>query len=130
MRPQQSLYVQVCQKMLKKIAVMEQGRIHGQYQSRTGGQGRKCVVSHFSTRSPRTNQPTNGRTDKASYRVASPRLKTKLTHEAVDLYPQVGLVDYEGDSDEEEDEDARKNEATQETEDDEAPSLKRARLST
>ena len=28
----------------------EQGRIHGQYQSRTGGQGRKCVFSHFSTR--------------------------------------------------------------------------------
>ena len=27
----------------------EQGRIHGQYQSRTGGQGRKCVFSHFST---------------------------------------------------------------------------------
>ena len=28
----------------------QQGRIHGQYQSRTGGQGRKCVFSHFSTR--------------------------------------------------------------------------------
>ena len=58
----------------------KQGRIHGQYQSRTGGQGRKCVFSHFPTRSPQTNrptdQPTNGRTDKASYRVACPRLKT------------------------------------------------------
>ena len=27
----------------------KQGRIHGQYQLRTGGQGRKCVFSHFST---------------------------------------------------------------------------------
>ena len=34
---------------------------------RTGGQGQKCTFSHFSTRSPRTDQPTNGRTDKASY---------------------------------------------------------------
>ena len=28
----------------------QQGRIHGQYQLQTGGQGRKCVFSHFSTR--------------------------------------------------------------------------------
>ena len=45
----------------------KQGWIHGQYQSRTGGQGRKCAFSHFPTRLPRTNQPTNqptnGRTD-------------------------------------------------------------------
>ena len=38
----------------------EQGRIHGQYQLRTGGQGRKCAFSHFSTR---VHGPTNGRTD-------------------------------------------------------------------
>ena len=41
----------------------EQGRIHGQYQLRTGGQGRKCAFSHFSTRSPLTNAPTDERTD-------------------------------------------------------------------
>ena len=52
----------------------KQGRIHG-HQLRTGGQGRKCVFSHFSTRSPPTNQPTDQRTDKASYRVACPQLK-------------------------------------------------------
>ena len=42
----------------------EQGRIHGQYQLRTGGQGRICAFSHFSTRvhGP-TNRPTDGRTD-------------------------------------------------------------------
>ena len=55
---------------------VKQGRIHGQYQSRTGGQGRKYVFSHFSTRVWRTDGPTNGRTDKASDRVACPRLKT------------------------------------------------------
>ena len=53
----------------------KQGRIHGQYQSRMGGQGRKCVFSHFSTRSPRINRPTDGRTDKASYRDAWTHLK-------------------------------------------------------
>ena len=37
----------------------KQGRIHGQYQSRTGGQGRKCAFLHFRTRS----LPTDGRTD-------------------------------------------------------------------
>ena len=40
----------------------KQGRIHGQYQSRTGGQGRKCVFSHFSTRAWRTNRRTDGPT--------------------------------------------------------------------
>ena len=55
----------------------KQGRIHGQYQSRTGGQGRKCVFSPFSTRvHRRTNGPTDRRTDKASYRVTCPQLKT------------------------------------------------------
>ena len=65
----------------------KQGRIHGQYQLRTGGQGRKCAFSHFPTRSSRTDGRTNGRTDqrmdgptdqrtdKASYRVACPQLK-------------------------------------------------------
>ena len=45
------------------LKLKKQGRIHGQYQSRTGGQGRKCVFSHFSTRSPWTDRPTDGRTD-------------------------------------------------------------------
>ena len=40
----------------------KQGRIHGQYQSRTGGQGRECVFSYFLTRAhQRTNGPTDGR---------------------------------------------------------------------
>ena len=42
---------------------LKQGRIHGQNQSRTGGQGRKWAFSHFPTRSPRTDRPTNRRTD-------------------------------------------------------------------
>ena len=56
---------------------MQQGRIHG-HQLRRGGQGRKCAFPHFSTRvhGP-TDQPTDGRTDKASYRVACPQLKIK-----------------------------------------------------
>ena len=56
----------------------EQGRIHGQHQLRTGGQGRKCAFSHFSTRvhGP-TDRRTDGQTDKGSYRVACPQLKTK-----------------------------------------------------
>ena len=67
----------------------QQGRIHGQYQLRTGGQGRKCAFSHFSTRvhGP-TNRPTNrrtdGRTDKASYRVACPQLKMLRTDRPTD----------------------------------------------
>ena len=57
----------------------EQGRIHGQYQLRTGGQGRKGAFSHFLTRvhgpmDQRTNGPTDQRTDKGSYRVACPQL--------------------------------------------------------
>ena len=57
---------------------MKQGRIHG-HQLRTGGQGRKCAFSQFSTRwlrtDRRTDGPTDRRTDKASYRVACPQLK-------------------------------------------------------
>merc|ERR1711911_508789 len=54
----------------------EQGWIHGQYQLRMGGQGRKCAFSHFLTQSPRrTDGPTDGWTDKASYRVACSQLK-------------------------------------------------------
>ena len=45
------------------IKAIKQGRLHGQYQSRTGGQGRKGAFSHFPTRSPRTDGPTDGRTD-------------------------------------------------------------------
>ena len=41
---------------------MQQGRIHG-HQLRTGGQGRICAFSHFSTRAyGRTNGPTDQRT--------------------------------------------------------------------
>ena len=32
-----------------KPIIIEQGRIHGQYQLRTGGQGRKCALSNVST---------------------------------------------------------------------------------
>ena len=62
----------------------QQGRIHGQYQSRTDGQGRKCWFFHFSTHvhgptdrptDGRTDGRMDGRTDKASYRVACPQLK-------------------------------------------------------
>ena len=38
----------------------QQGRIHGQYQLLTGGQGRRCAFSHFSTRAYR---PTDWRKD-------------------------------------------------------------------
>ena len=54
----------------------KQGRIHG-HQWQTGGQGRKGAFSHFSTRWLRTDGPTDRRTDKASYRVACPQLKTR-----------------------------------------------------
>ena len=56
----------------------EQGRMHGQHQLRTGGQGRKCKFSHFSTRvhgwtDRRTNQqpdgPRDGPMDIGFYRV-------------------------------------------------------------
>ena len=57
----------------------EQGRIPG-HQLRTGGQGRKCTFSYFSTRSLRTNgrtdQPTNGRTDGQSLLQALPTVRT------------------------------------------------------
>ena len=47
----------------------EQGRIDGQYQLRTGWQGRKCAFSHFPTRSPwRTNWRTDRRTDRRTNR--------------------------------------------------------------
>ena len=56
--------------------------IHG-HQLRTGGQGRICAFSHFSTRvhgptDQPTDRPTDGRTDKASYRVACPQLKKRI----------------------------------------------------
>ena len=61
--------------VMRKPLGIQQGRIHG-HRLRTGGQGRIYAFSHFSTRSPlRTNQPTDRRTDKASYRVACPQLK-------------------------------------------------------
>ena len=44
------------------LSMSKQGRIHG-HQLRTGGQGRKCAFSHFSTRAWRTNRPTNRPTD-------------------------------------------------------------------
>ena len=59
----------------EKCHWLEQGWIHG-HQLRTGGQERKCAFSHFLTQSPwRTDGPTDGWTDKASYRVACPQLK-------------------------------------------------------
>ena len=57
--------------------VKEQGRIHG-HQLRTGRQGRKCASSLVLTNGP-TNGRTDGRMDKASYRVACPRLKKKAS---------------------------------------------------
>ena len=80
---QNNLIMNELKKWMSYECICEQGRIHG-HQLRTGGQGRKCAFSHFSTQSPlRTNQPTNQptnrptdwRTDKASYRVACPQLK-------------------------------------------------------
>ena len=53
-----------------------QGHIHGQYQWWMGWQGQKCEFLHFLKSMNSTDQPTNQPTDKASYRVASPRLKT------------------------------------------------------
>ena len=64
----------------------QQGRIHGQYQSRMGGQGRKRWFFHFSTCAhQRTDRRTDGRTDKASYRVARPRLKNHTPKCQTDL---------------------------------------------
>ena len=51
-------------KVNSKQTCLKQGRIHGQHQSRTGGQGRKCVFSHFSTRAWWTDQPTDRPTDR------------------------------------------------------------------
>ena len=59
----------------------KQGRIHGQYQLRTGGPGRKCALSHFPTRSPRTNGPTDRRTDTLSYTDANTHWKKKKQKE-------------------------------------------------
>ena len=53
----------------------KRGRIHGQYQSRTSGQGRKCTFFHFSTRA---HGPSDGRTDGQTGqkdKASSPRLK-------------------------------------------------------
>ena len=41
----------------------KQCRIHGQYQSRTGGQGRKCAFSHFLNSITSTDQPSDRPTD-------------------------------------------------------------------
>ena len=57
-------------KIWKEVATCEnqqkQGRIHGQNQSRTGGQGRECAFSHFAIvfNSSVTDQPTDQRTDR------------------------------------------------------------------
>ena len=51
--------------------LIEQGRIHG-HQLRTGGQGRKFAFSQLDH-----YRRTNRRTEKTSYRVACPQLKTK-----------------------------------------------------
>ena len=50
----------------KKDRKKKQGRIHGQYQLRTGGQGRKCAISHFPNSiitDQLTDRRTNGRTE-------------------------------------------------------------------
>ena len=46
------------------IKAIKQGRLHGQYQLQTSGQGRKCAFSHLSTHvhGP-TDQRNNGLTD-------------------------------------------------------------------
>ena len=56
----------------------KQGRIHGQYQLRVGrgGNARFYTFRLVFTDRP-TDGPTNGRTDKGSYRVACPQLKRK-----------------------------------------------------
>ena len=77
--------------------VGEQGQIHG-HQLRTGKQGRECncpqlkrFFSHFSTRADgQTNGPTDGRTVKASYRVACPQLKRKRKEEEVVSFMKKG----------------------------------------
>ena len=51
----------------------EQGRIHSQYQSRMGGQGGNASLPTFQL--DHYDGRTNRWTDKASYRVASLRLK-------------------------------------------------------
>ena len=71
----------------------EQGWIHGQYQLRMGGQGWKCAFSHFLTQSPwRTDGPTDGWTDKASYRVACPQLKMIMMSKGRPCFLQVVSV--------------------------------------
>ena len=71
----------------KTLCNEQQGRIHGQHQLRTGGQGRKCAFSHFSTHVHwRMDQPTDGPTDKGSYRVACPQLKMWWTDQPIDRH--------------------------------------------
>ena len=54
---------------------MEQGRIHS-HQLRTGGQGGKARFPSFGL--VLTDQRTDKRTEKASYRVTCPQLKTTI----------------------------------------------------
>ena len=71
---------------MQKPVRIQQGWIHGQYQSRTGGQGRKCTFFPLFDLCSRTdgptNQPTDGRTDgptdQPTYRVACTRLKRQI----------------------------------------------------
>ena len=71
-------HVLSCHDTMAKLRVRKQGRIHGQHELRSGGQGRKCAFSHSLTRGHRL---TDRRMDKGSYRVACPQLKTMLdTH--------------------------------------------------
>ena len=52
-----------CSFLIARAISDQQGRTHGQYQLWTGGQGRKCAFSHFSTRAHgRTDGRTDGRT--------------------------------------------------------------------
>ena len=79
------LPLEVSERIVKRAKVKKQGRIHG-HQLRTGGQGRKCAFSHFSTRWLRTDRRTDGptdgrtdgRTDRPSYRDARTHLKRVL----------------------------------------------------
>ena len=51
---------------------------HTHTQRQSKGQPQKCAFSHGSTRSSRTDGPADGRTDKASYRVACLQLKKEI----------------------------------------------------
>ena len=56
----------------------KQGRIHGQYHLRTGGQGRKCAFSHFPTRSLPTDQWTDGPTDQRTDGRTKPLIELRV----------------------------------------------------